>query len=240
MPSVAVLGLNRFGEQIYDYLTSHDETTVLGLFTEESQYTAIQKLEPEYLISAGFDHIIPDEILEVPTEDVINLHPSYLPYNRGVNPDIWSIVREEKAGVSIHYVTSEIDAGPILSRQEVEVKPSDTARTLRKRLDERIVEMFIDEWENIYSGTVSVIEQDPLSGTSNHSSDLESLCEIDLDRVCTVEDTITKLRALTFPPYYNSYFEKDGEKYFVRVSITPKNELDVDSFEWDTPTLFNG
>ena len=42
MPSVAVLGLNRFGEQVYDYLTSHDETTVLGLFSEESQYPSLE------------------------------------------------------------------------------------------------------------------------------------------------------------------------------------------------------
>lgn len=238
MASVVVLGMNRFGEKVYEYLVSHDETEVMGAFTEESQYEIIQKIEPDYIVSAGFDHIIPDTVLRAPTEGAINLHPSYLPYNRGVNPDIWSIMRDEKAGVSIHQMTPEMDEGPIISQREIDIRPDDTARTLRKRLDEEIVDLFIDEWEKIYTNDITTKEQESQAATYNYSTDFEDICEIELDEEIRADKFLNKLRALTFPPYYNAYFQENGEKYYVRVSITSEDDIDMDEFEWDTPTLF--
>lgn len=238
MPSVAVLGLNRFGEHVYNYLTEHEETTVLGAFTEPSQYKCIKELEPDFLVSAGFDYIIPPEILKIPNFGAINLHPSYLPHNRGVNPDVWSILKERPAGVSIHHMTPTVDAGDIIAREEVEVDPSDTARSLRKRLDARIVELFESSWEDIYEGNIRTKQQDYESGNTNTSNDFETTCELDLSKEACVGEVIDKLRALTFPPYHNAYFEQDGERYYVRVSIEPESEIAMDDQEWDTPTLF--
>jgi methionyl-tRNA formyltransferase len=238
MPSVAVLGLNRFGEHVYNYLTEHEETTVLGVFTEPSQYESIKKLEPDFLVSAGFDHIIPPEILGVPASGAVNLHPSYLPHNRGVNPDVWSILRDRPAGVSIHYMTPDVDGGDIIARKQVEVDPSDTARSLRKRLDTRIVELFQSSWEDIYKENTRAKQQDCKSGNTNTSDEFEEVCELDLSKEARVGDIIDKLRALTFPPYHNAYFEQDGERYYVRVSIEPESEITLEEQEWDTPTLF--
>lgn len=246
MPSVAVLGLNRFGEQVYNYLTSHQGTDVIGIFTEESQYSVIETIEPDYLVSAGFDDIIPERILEAPSEGAINLHPSYLPYNRGVNPDVWGILRHEPAGVSIHYMTPEMDAGPIIAQEKVEIRPNDTARTLRERLDTELVSLFEREWKNIHSGAVELTEQDLSNGTRNVSSDFERVCELDLDETMAVGAVLDTLRALTFPPYQNAYFTKDGARYYVRISIEAEDDgdnemekdVDTDAFEWNTPTLF--
>jgi methionyl-tRNA formyltransferase len=238
MPSVAVLGLNRFGEKVYNYLAGHEETTVLGAFTEPSQYKSVKKLEPDYLVSAGFDHVLPSEMLEVPDSGAINLHPSYLPHNRGVNPDVWSILGERPAGVSIHYMTPTVDGGDIIAREQVELDPSDTARSLRKRLDSRIVELFESSWEDIYKGNIRTKQQDYENGNTNTSDEFEAVCELNLNKQACVGDVINKLRALTFPPYNNAYFEQDGERYYVRVSIDPEREIHMEDQEWDTPTLF--
>lgn len=237
MPTVVVLGLNRFGEQVYEYLTDHPETEVLCLVTEESQYSTIEKLDPDFLVSAGFDQIIPDRIIDAANRAAINLHPSYLPYNKGVNPDIWSIIEDEPAGVSIHYMTSEMDAGPIIVRKKVCVYPDDTGRTLRKRLDAELVELFENNWEDIYLGNLSATDQSQ-EGTTNYSHELQNVCEIDSTETVTAGELIDRLRALTFPPYDNAYFKEDGTKYYIRVEIMSEEALDSDAVEWDTPTLF--
>jgi methionyl-tRNA formyltransferase len=238
MPTVALLGMNRFGEKVYEYLVDHDETEVLGAFTEESQYSSIRALEPDFLISAGFDHIVPDDVLDVPKEGAINLHPSYLPYNRGVNPDVWSIIRDEPAGVTVHYMTPEMDAGPIVARRKVEVRSTDTGRDLRKRLDRALVELFTENWDDVYTGTVDPEPQDADAGTVNRRKDFQEVCELDLEAEVRVGDLLDRLRALTFPPYHNAHFEKDGTSYYVRVAIESEEDAQFDEFEWDEPTLF--
>jgi methionyl-tRNA formyltransferase len=232
-----MLGLNRLGESVYEFLTAHDETKTLGVFTEESQYAVIEQLAPEYLISAGFDHIVPEHVLES-VDHALNLHPSYLPYNRGVNPDIWSIVRPEPAGVSIHYMTPEMDAGPLVARERVDIKPDDTGRTLRKRLDSELVDLFIESWEDIYTGNVETVEQNSTEGTYNYSNDFEDLCQLDLEETKAVGDVIDELRALTFPPYHNACFVEDEVTYYLRLSIVAEDAIESENQEWDTPTLF--
>jgi len=238
MPTVAFLGMNRFGEKVYEYLVDHDDTEVLGVFTEESQYSSIRTLEPEFLISAGFDYIIPAEILDVPAEDAINLHPSFLPYNRGVNPDVWSIIKDEPAGVTIHYMTPDVDAGSIIAQRTVDVQPSDTGRDLRKRLDRALVKLFKESWEDIYTGRIVSKTQNLEVGAENRKADFQKVCEIDLDAEVRVRDFIDRLRALTFTPYHNAYFKKGGSSYYVRISIESEENAQFDEFEWDEPTLF--
>jgi methionyl-tRNA formyltransferase len=55
--------------------------------------------------------------------------------------------------------------------------------------------------------------------------------EIDLDAEVRVGDFIDRLRALTFPPYDNAYFEKDGEKYHVDIEIRKEGDADNDGAE---------
>ncbi|MFB6158138.1 MAG: formyltransferase family protein [Candidatus Nanohalobium sp.] len=58
-------------------------------------------MEPEIVIASGFEYKVPEEIIVVPEKGIVNLHPSFLPYNRGAHPYIWPIVEDTPAGVSI-------------------------------------------------------------------------------------------------------------------------------------------
>jgi methionyl-tRNA formyltransferase len=235
MVDVIVFGINRFGEKVYNWLIEQDDTTVQALVTHESQYESVSKLDPDIIVSAGFRHIIPDDVLEIPDIGAVNLHPSYLPYNRGANPNVWSIIEDVPAGVSIHYMTSEVDAGPLIGRQEVPVKPDDDGQTLYRRLEEAQVELFKALWPDIKSGTADCISPSD-DGTHHYMSEFSDLFELDLENEQTVADTVDLLRALTFPPYNNAYFEKDGEKYYVEIDITPESAVEEsDSIHFNIP-----
>ena len=71
------------------------------------------------IISFGYKRIIKKKILQKYNKiDFINLHMSYLPYNRGAYPNFWSFYKNSPKGVSIHLINKEIDKGKIIFRKK--------------------------------------------------------------------------------------------------------------------------
>lgn len=226
MVTVVFLGLNDIGKRIYDWLTERDDTRVLALLTEKSQLDAIRFLEPSLIISAGFRHIVPSDILDIPEYGAVNFHKAYLPYNRGANPNVWSIMDDAPAGVTLHYMTPEMDAGPIIDRREVQVRPDDTGLSLYERLEQKQFDQFTDCWQAIRDDDVSTTVQEHDTGTSHRKEDFVELWQIDRDERARAGDLLDRLRALTFPPFKNAYFEEDGDRYYVDVTITHEDDIE--------------
>jgi methionyl-tRNA formyltransferase len=148
---------------------------------------------------------------------------------------VWSIVDDVPADVSVHYMTPDVDDGPLIGRQRVPVNPDDNGRELYKRLEKAQVELFKKHWTDIKSGTASSIMTTE-DGTHHSKSDFSDLFELDLDNEQSAGETIDLLRALTFPPYKNAYFEQNGEKYYVEIDITPASDVDqTDSIHFNIP-----
>lgn len=220
------LGINDIGERIYEWLQSRDDASVIALLTHKDQLNLVEDVEPDLLISAGFRHIIPESILDIPRLGAVNVHKSYLPYNRGANPNVWSIVEDNPAGVSVHYMTAAVDAGPIIDRRQVPVWPDDSGRDLYDRLEIEQMKQFKAVWPDIRDGTAETIHQESAEGTHHYKGDFVDLWEIDRNETVVTGDFLDRLRALTFPPFRNAYFEKDGDRYYVNVSITTEERSD--------------
>ena len=217
---VVFLGINDAGMRVYEWLCDRDDVFVHSLLTTKEQLGAIRDIEPDYVVSCGCRHIVPEEILDIPSEGCLNLHSSYLPYNRGANPNVWSIVDDTPAGVTIHWMDSGVDTGDIIAREKVSVEFSDTGKDLYERLEDAQVELFQDVWPDILSGQVDEVSQSKEAGTSHQASEFNELCQLDPDEEVRVKDFLNRLRALTFPPYDNAEIEIDGETYYVEVDIT--------------------
>ncbi|MFB6145784.1 MAG: formyltransferase family protein [Candidatus Nanohaloarchaea archaeon] len=219
------LGMNPAGEKVYEWLNSREDVEVKALLTEKEQLSLIKELQPEIVISAGFEHKVPAEIIDVPEKGIVNLHPSFLPYNRGAHPYIWPIAENTVAGVSIHQMVENIDEGPVIDRKEVRVEPDDTAEDLYRRLMFEQFEQFKDNWDDIREG-VKGEEQRLKDGNVHYRDQLNDLAEIDLDEKVKTGELIDRLRALTFPDRDVAYFESMGERYYISIDITPERELD--------------
>src|SRR5688572_25850818 len=74
---------------------------------ERQMIDGIQQLRPELGLSVFFGYILKPPFLSIFPRGCLNLHPAYLPYNRGAHPNVWSIVDRTPAGVTLHY----LDAG---------------------------------------------------------------------------------------------------------------------------------
>ena len=73
----------------------------------------------DLIISFGYKKIIKKNILQMVKRPIINLHISFLPYNRGSHPNYWSFVENTPKGITIHEVDEEIDRGKIIIRKKV-------------------------------------------------------------------------------------------------------------------------
>lgn len=181
----------------------------------------IKVLNPDLLVSVMFGYILKKDILAVAKFGAVNLHPAYLPYNRGAHPNVWAIVEGTPAGVTLHSIDDRVDTGKILAQEKVKVELTDTGRSLYWKLEQAAYELFIKTWPKLVKDELTTKSQKP-GGSEHRVKDLHKLDEIDLDKKYTGRELINILRARTFPPYKGAYFKARGKKIFVRA------KLDVD------------
>jgi methionyl-tRNA formyltransferase len=225
------LGVNDVGMRVYDWLCNRDGIEVLAMATTEEQLELVRKLTPDLVVSVGYDHRVPEDVLSIPPMGCLNLHPSLLPYNRGKSPNVWSIVDDTPAGVTLHYMDADIDTGDVIAQREVETTFADTGRDLHQRLERAAFDLFVETWPSIEDGTIEAEPQPEPVGPFHTVEEFQNLCEIDPQETFTAKQLLNRLRALTFEPFDNAYVTVDGERYYVDVEIRPASASDDDSPE---------
>jgi len=97
--------------------------------------TELDKHQPDLIILAGFMRILTTEFVEKFQGKMLNIHPSLLPKYPGTNTHQRAIdAGDEVHGVSVHFVTPDLDSGPIVLQAKVPVFSNDTAEDLAERV----------------------------------------------------------------------------------------------------------
>lgn len=123
----------RFGDTSHLIITSVKEAKLRDFLLDR---------QPDIVLMAGFDQLVPDDLLKIPKMAFLNIHPSLLPRYRGPHAVNWVIVNgESETGVTIHLADPEYDHGPIIGQRRVPIGPDDTAGELFYR---RIVPAALD------------------------------------------------------------------------------------------------
>ena len=95
---------------------------------------ALAALAPDLIVLADYGQIIPRVLLDLPARGFLNLHPSALPRHRGAAPIPATILAgDAESAVTLIVVTEEMDAGPIVACEPLDVRTDDTAVTLEVR-----------------------------------------------------------------------------------------------------------
>jgi len=96
---------------------------------------AIDEYSPSLVVLAGFMRILTAEFVERFAGRILNIHPSLLPKYAGLHTHRRVLeAREAEHGVTVHFVTEELDGGPPVLQARVPVLPGDTERTLSERV----------------------------------------------------------------------------------------------------------
>jgi methionyl-tRNA formyltransferase len=129
------------------------EPSVEALGPEEPLTTElIDELDPAMAVIHGYRLILRHPILDRLPDRVVNLHISYLPYNRGADPNLWSLLEDTPAGVSIHYVDEGVDTGDVIAQRRIELGDDETLATSYAALQAAMLELFREHWPAIRDG----------------------------------------------------------------------------------------
>lgn len=124
----------------------------------------IDRFQPDLVVLAGYMRILTPAFVERYAGRMLNIHPSLLPAFSGLNTHARAIEAGVKlAGCSVHFVTAELDHGPIVAQVAVPVLPGDTPDTLAARTLEQehciypqAVRWFIDGRLKVQDGRVEL------------------------------------------------------------------------------------
>lgn len=104
----------------------------------------------DLVISFGYRYIIHQSLLQNSKIPKINLHISYLPWNRGAHPNFWSFWDNTPSGVSIHVIDSGIDTGSVLYQKQVLIDSNNESFSSSYQiLNSEIVSLFLENLDNI-------------------------------------------------------------------------------------------
>ena len=214
------MSTRRYGEQMLECLKNKAVLILDGSeLSERKNVEALSSVRADIGISVMFGYILRRDIFELFPKHCFNLHTSYLPYNRGSYPNVWSIVDQTPAGVSLHKIDEGVDTGAIIAREMIEVLPVDTGKTLHERLTIAALELFQRSWKEIKNGYAVELDQKTSEGSSHKISDVDRIDFIDLEKLYKGKDLINILRARSFPPYKGAYFIYEGRKIYINLSL---------------------
>ena len=102
----------------------------------------------DIVLLIGFMRILSKSFCKKWDNKILNVHPSLLPkYAGGINNNVHRDVlknKDSETGCTIHYVTANVDSGPILIQKKCEVQPGDTIESLKDRVQDLEGQAFIE------------------------------------------------------------------------------------------------
>jgi len=129
--------------EVQDYLSISNDVTRI---TERPTVQKLGGSKFDLLVSDRSRYIIPLNVIEMFNGMVCNLHPSYLPYNRGDQPLLWAAVEGTPYGVTVHKVNEQFDEGNIISQSRFTLSDDLTLKLAYEKVRTHMVDLFKTSW----------------------------------------------------------------------------------------------
>lgn len=190
-------------------------------FSQKENISKLKAIGTNYIIGIHFPYIIPQEVLDIPSKGFLNLHPAYLPFNKGWHTPSWAILDDTPYGATLHYMSMELDCGDIIHQKLLKVNQEDTAHTLYQRVRNLEVEVFKEAFPTLLNNPARMKQTE--KGTIHFKKELSAVQELPMNELMKVSDLLKRLKALTTSKIPEAaYFVSEGKKYFVQVIVTPE------------------
>lgn len=122
-------------------------------------------------VSYRYRHILSRECVDYFKGNIINMHISYLPWNKGSDPNLWSWLDDTPRGVTIHRLEPGLDSGAVFVQEEVPIDAQTaTLRSSYAALSCRLEALFVHNIKRIMDGTLQPVPQSG-RGSYHNSAD---------------------------------------------------------------------
>ena len=199
------------------------ENVIVGKkISEPEVLTFLRNCCADYIIGIHYPYIISDELLNVPRIGFVNLHPAFLPYNRGWHTPSWGILNNTPIGATLHFMSSKVDMGDIIAQKKVDIYFCETANILYRRLKLLERELFRESIPLLSEFQFDRIPQNPLEGDSHKMKQLYELPEreLKLDSSYKGEEIMRLFSAFSTNNLKEAMYVKDGENiHFLRLEV---------------------
>ena len=173
--AVLFLTNNQNTSDLFEWLQNQEEKVYR--IENKIDLRMIEQLQPSFMISFNYRHMIKKEVLDYMQGKVINLHTSYLPYNRGSSPNFFSFLDDTPKGVTIHFMDEGLDTGDILCQKQLQFnEEKETFASSYNTLLSEIKKLFRENWQAIKVGTISPKNQSGF-GTGHRMAELNTIRE---------------------------------------------------------------
>jgi methionyl-tRNA formyltransferase len=131
----------------------------------------------DLLVSLACPQVLRRDVLRVPARGAINLHGALLPDYRGLLPAFWVLANgEPHTGVTVHYMSEDVDRGPVILQARVPIRPDDTVHTLVQRTKLEIGgPLLVRAIAQIEQGTAARRPSDPGAGRAFGYPDADAI-----------------------------------------------------------------
>lgn len=187
----------------------------------------LQNTDWDVFVVAAYGKLIPNNILQMPTRGVLNIHPSLLPKFRGPSPILSAILEDAQlTGVSVMKLTEVMDEGPIVAQASVEISDDEwppKGSVLSEMLFTEGGNLLADALPLWIEGKIDPVEQKHSMATyTKKFTDEDALLDLSGD----ARKNFLKIRAFDQNP--RAYFlTKDGARVIVTDAEFQNNELHI-------------
>jgi len=172
----------------------------------------LAELQPELLVVVAFGQLLPAAVLAIPSVGALNVHASLLPRHRGAAPINWAVLQGDKVtGVSIMWLDTGLDTGPIFLSEAVEISAEDTAGTLAARLAPLGARLLLQALDKLRQGEI-VRQPQPTEGVSWAPPLTREMQHLDFNR--PAPEVARWVRALDPRPGAFTYYQGKKLKVF--------------------------
>ena len=230
MKRIGILGSRELSCKILDWIVNQNKVEIVGIVTPPFKgwwkdklkdtselyklktYDTIEGLidkSPDVIFSINYWKLISEEHINRMKGKIVNIHHSYLLKYRGRYSTSWAISNARKTnnwyhGTTLHYVTPELDNGPIISSYKCEIKDTDTSEVLFSRVEDLAFKMFKDNFDKIVNDEINNFLEPDLDF---YHYDKDSNKNLEVEYGLPIEEVYDFVRAWSFKdrpkPYFN-------------------------------------
>jgi len=185
-------------------------------------FSTLEELKPDVIIVVAYGKILGNNVINLPTKGIYNIHASLLPKFRGAAPIQRAIESgDEKTGSCLMGIVKELDAGPVFSRCEVDIYKSDNFDSVCEKLCSGGMNMLVSFLNNLEKNTDLVSEPQPAEGITYAEKITKSELFVDWNK--SSFEIHNKIRAFDSTPGAVSYV--NGLKIKLFESVDYRNSV---------------